>query len=48
MLGHIGVNVCDLARAKAYYDNLMPLLGFELYLTAADQKEESSTGSTSP
>ena len=37
MLGHIGVNVRDLARAKAYYDSLMPLLGFEPYLVAADQ-----------
>ena len=25
MLGHIGVNVPDLAAAKAYYDALMPL-----------------------
>lgn len=37
MLGHLGVNVSDLARAKAYYDQLMPLLGFESYLSAADQ-----------
>jgi catechol 2,3-dioxygenase-like lactoylglutathione lyase family enzyme len=37
MLGHLGVNVSDLARAKAYYDQLMPLLGFESYLTATDQ-----------
>jgi len=37
MLGHIGVNVHDLARAKAYYDSLMPLLGFEPHLVAADQ-----------
>jgi len=37
MLGHIGVNVHDLARAKAYYDNIIPLLGFESYLVAADQ-----------
>src|SRR2546428_263686 len=37
MLGHLGVNVRDLAQAKAYYDVLMPLLGFEPYLAAADQ-----------
>ena len=37
MLGHIGVNVRDLVRAKAYYDSLMPLLGFEPYFVAADQ-----------
>jgi catechol 2,3-dioxygenase-like lactoylglutathione lyase family enzyme len=28
-LGHLGVNVSELARSKAYYDQLMPLLGFE-------------------
>jgi len=37
MLAHLGMNVRDLAQAKAYYDVLMPLLGFEPYLTAADQ-----------
>ncbi len=37
MLGHIGVNVCDLLQAKAYYDALMPLLGFEPYIAATDQ-----------
>jgi catechol 2,3-dioxygenase-like lactoylglutathione lyase family enzyme len=37
MLGHIGVNVCDLAGAKAYYDQLMPLLDFEPFLSAVDQ-----------
>jgi len=37
MLGHIGVNVRDLVQAKAYYDGLMPLLGFEAYITATDQ-----------
>jgi catechol 2,3-dioxygenase-like lactoylglutathione lyase family enzyme len=37
MLGHLGVNVQHLAQAKAYYDSLMPLLEFELYLSAADQ-----------
>ena len=37
MLGHIGVNVRDLVQAKAYYDGLMPLLGFEPFIAAADQ-----------
>jgi catechol 2,3-dioxygenase-like lactoylglutathione lyase family enzyme len=37
MLGHLGVNVHDLVRAKAYYDQLMPLLDFEPFLSAADQ-----------
>jgi catechol 2,3-dioxygenase-like lactoylglutathione lyase family enzyme len=37
MLGHIGVNVRDLAQAKAYYDTLMPLLGFEPYKSEVDQ-----------
>ena len=34
MLGHIGVNVPDLRAAKAYYDAIMPLVGFEPYLEA--------------
>ena len=37
MLGHIGVNVRDLEQAKAYYDGLMPLLGFEPYIAATNQ-----------
>jgi catechol 2,3-dioxygenase-like lactoylglutathione lyase family enzyme len=37
MLGHIGVNVPDLRAAKAYYDAIMPLVGFELYLEADDE-----------
>ncbi len=37
MLGHIGVNVRDLVQAKSYYDSLMPLLGFEPYISASDQ-----------
>lgn len=37
MLGHLGINVRDLAQAKAYYDSLMPLLDFEPYLSASDQ-----------
>ena len=37
VLGHLGVNVPDLAAAKAYYGELMPLLDFELFLDAADE-----------
>lgn len=37
MLGHIGINVQDLARAKAYYDQIMPLLGFEPHRVDPDQ-----------
>jgi catechol 2,3-dioxygenase-like lactoylglutathione lyase family enzyme len=37
MLGHLGVNVSDLARAKIYYDALMPLLGFEPFRESVDQ-----------
>ena len=29
MLDHIGINVPDLAAARRYYDEMMPLLGFE-------------------
>ena len=29
MLDHLGINVPDLVAAKAYYDVMMPLLGFE-------------------
>ena len=32
MLGHIGINVPDLHAAKSYYDELMPLFGFELFM----------------
>jgi len=37
MLRHIGANVRDLVQAKAYYDMLMPLLGFEPHIAAEDQ-----------
>jgi catechol 2,3-dioxygenase-like lactoylglutathione lyase family enzyme len=37
MLGHLGVNVPDLAAAKRYYDQLMPAVGFEEFLSAEDQ-----------
>jgi catechol 2,3-dioxygenase-like lactoylglutathione lyase family enzyme len=28
-LGHLGVNVADLSRAKSFYDAIMPMLAFE-------------------
>ena len=37
VLGHLGVNVPDLATAKVYYDRLMPALGFEPFLAASDE-----------
>ena len=37
MLGHLGINVPDLAAAKGYYDALMPLVGFDPFLVADDQ-----------
>src|SRR5687768_5416672 len=37
MLGHLGINVPDLANAKTYYDEVMPLLGYEPFLSAKDQ-----------
>jgi catechol 2,3-dioxygenase-like lactoylglutathione lyase family enzyme len=37
MLGHIGLNVPDLIVAKEYYDALMPLVGFELFLDGRDE-----------
>jgi len=37
MLGHLGLNVPDLIAAKNYYDDLMPLVGFEPFFDAADE-----------
>jgi catechol 2,3-dioxygenase-like lactoylglutathione lyase family enzyme len=37
MLGHLGINVPDLAAAKQYYDAIMPLLGFDRHLDADDE-----------
>ena len=37
MLGHLGVNVTDLATAKSYYDALMPVLGYDPYFATEDQ-----------
>jgi catechol 2,3-dioxygenase-like lactoylglutathione lyase family enzyme len=37
VLGHLGLNVSDLRAAKAYYDELMALVGFEESFSAADR-----------
>jgi catechol 2,3-dioxygenase-like lactoylglutathione lyase family enzyme len=37
MIGHLGLNVPDLERARAYYGRLLPELEFEPYLDEADQ-----------
>lgn len=37
MLGHLGINVPDLSAAKSYYDELMPLVGFEAFLVDVNQ-----------
>ena len=47
MLRHIGINVADLIQAKAYYDNLMPFLGFEPHIVAQDQFAYRPTGNES-
>ncbi len=44
MLGHLGVNVPDLGRARAYYDALLPLVGFEPWFDAPDQLAYRPTG----
>ena len=31
-IGHLGLNVFDLPAAKAYYDDLMPQVGFEPFI----------------
>jgi catechol 2,3-dioxygenase-like lactoylglutathione lyase family enzyme len=36
-LGHLGLNVLDLPRAKEYYDAVMPLLSYEPFLSGPDE-----------
>lgn len=36
-LGHLGINVSDLARSRAYYAQLLPTLGFEVFLDNPDE-----------
>ena len=37
MLGHLGINVPDLPVARAYYDALLPLLGYEPFFATEDE-----------
>jgi catechol 2,3-dioxygenase-like lactoylglutathione lyase family enzyme len=37
VIGHLGINVPDLATARAYYDPLMPLLGYQRFFSADDE-----------
>ncbi len=37
MLGHLGLNVADLAVAREYYRELLPLLGYEILLDRDDE-----------
>jgi catechol 2,3-dioxygenase-like lactoylglutathione lyase family enzyme len=37
VLGHVGINVADLAVAKRYYDVIMSLVGFEEFLVHDDE-----------
>jgi catechol 2,3-dioxygenase-like lactoylglutathione lyase family enzyme len=37
MLGHLGINVPDLLTAKSYYEEIMPLVGFELLFSTEDE-----------
>jgi len=37
MLAHLGLNVPDLAAAKAYYDQLLATLDYEPFLSGDDQ-----------
>jgi len=37
VIGHIGLNVDDLAAAKSYYDRLIPAVDFETFLEGDDQ-----------
>lgn len=36
-LGHLGINVADLGAAKQYYDQLMPLVGYEPFFATDDE-----------
>jgi catechol 2,3-dioxygenase-like lactoylglutathione lyase family enzyme len=36
-LGHLGINVADLERSRAYYRDLLPLLGFDGFLDNPDE-----------
>jgi catechol 2,3-dioxygenase-like lactoylglutathione lyase family enzyme len=36
-VGHVGINIPDLVAGKAYYDELMPALGYEPLVASADE-----------
>ncbi len=36
MLGHLGINVDDIALAKSYYQSVLPPLGFDVFLDTDD------------
>jgi catechol 2,3-dioxygenase-like lactoylglutathione lyase family enzyme len=44
VLGHIGVNVPDLELARRYYSDLLPRVGFEVFIDDADQFAFAPTG----
>ena len=44
MIGHLGINVTDLAAAQAYYDRLMPALDFESFFATADEAAYQPAG----
>lgn len=37
MLGHLGLNVPDLAEARRYYGGLLPLVGYEPFFATDDE-----------
>ncbi len=37
VLGHLGLNVPDLDRAKEYYAEVMPMVGYETFLATEDE-----------
>ena len=36
-LGHVGTNVSDLDRSRAYYDEFMPLVGYRPFIVTPEQ-----------
>jgi catechol 2,3-dioxygenase-like lactoylglutathione lyase family enzyme len=48
MFSHLGLNVTDLALAKKYYDDVMPLLGFEAHSVPHDQLAYRQAGRAAP
>ena len=44
MLGHLGINVPDLVAAKAYYDGVLRLVGFEPFFATDEEFSFLPTG----